>query len=161
MDGHAPVPECDIEQCRMVLSGWRFVQRAVWGRATSDLESGLPFERPEIMARALDGPKRPRFELRRFVDGYAPDRAAGRVPYHARRNPRSRNRDRRAISAAIDWVDADHTGDVLWSARGRLFRLAGPARRGMKLDAAPKLVADLNDMTFEAIEAPRRAMKWP
>ena len=31
----------------------------------------------------------------------------------------------------------------------------------MKLDAAPKLVADLNDMTFAAIEVPRRAMKWP
>jgi hypothetical protein len=31
----------------------------------------------------------------------------------------------------------------------------------MKRDAEPKLVADLNDMTFETIEAPRRAMKWP
>jgi len=31
----------------------------------------------------------------------------------------------------------------------------------MNLDAEPQLVADLNDMTFEAIEAPRRAMKWP
>jgi hypothetical protein len=31
----------------------------------------------------------------------------------------------------------------------------------MYIDAAPKLVADLNDMTFEAIKAPRSAMKWP
>jgi hypothetical protein len=31
----------------------------------------------------------------------------------------------------------------------------------MKLDAEPKLVADLNDMAFEAIEAPRRALTWP
>jgi hypothetical protein len=54
-----------------------------------------------------------------------------------------------------------HKGDVLWSRAGKLFRLAGPARQGMKIDAEPKLVADLNDMTFEAIEAPRRATKWP
>ena len=52
-------------------------------------------------------------------------------------------------------------GDVLWSKGGRLFRLAGPTRQGMTLDAEPKLVADLNDMTFEAIEAPKRAMTWP
>ena len=159
-DGHAPVPECDIEQCRMVLSGWRFVQRAVWGRATSDLETGLPFERPEIMARALDDPKRPRRELRRFVDGYAPSRRQGesriiRAEIHDLENATARDLGR------VDWVDTDHGGDVLWSARGKLFRLAGPARRGMQLDAAPQLVADLNDMTFAAIEAPRRAMKWP
>ena len=60
----------------------------------------------------------------------------------------------------IDWVDVDR-GDVLWSKGGKLFRLAGPTRRGMALDAEPKLVADLNDMTFEAIEAPKKAMRWP
>jgi hypothetical protein len=158
--GHAPVPECDIEQCRMVLSGWRFVQRAVWGRATSDPAKGLPFARPEIMARALDDPRRPRFELRRLVDGYAPDRAQGqsrimRAEIHDRATATARDLGR------VDWVDADHEGDALWSARGRLFRLAGPTRRGMELDAEPKLLADLNDMTFAAVEAPRRAMRWP
>ena len=61
----------------------------------------------------------------------------------------------------VDWVDADRNGDVLWSAGGRLFRLAGPTRQGMAIDAEPKLVADLNDMTFEAIEAPKRALRWP
>jgi hypothetical protein len=154
-DGHAPVPACDIEQCRMVLSGWRFMQRAVWGRATSHRETGLPFERPEIMARALDGRRRPRLELRRFVDGYAPDRAQGES-----RIMRAEIHDLEAATAR-DLGRVDYTGDVLWSVRGKLFRLAGPARRGMNVDAEPKLVADLDDMTFEAIEAPRRAMKWP
>ena len=126
--GNAPVPECDIEQCRMVLSGWRFVQRAVWGRATSPImERGLPFERPEIMARALDRAKSPRFELRRFVDGYAPGRAQGnsrimRAEIHDLTNATDRDLGR------VDWVDVDHAGDVLWSARGKLFRLAGPTR---------------------------------
>jgi hypothetical protein len=140
--------------------GLAFVQRAVWGRATSDLETGLPNERPEIMARALDDPKRPRFELRRFVDGYAPSRRQGesrlmRAEIHDRETATARDLGR------VDWVDADHKGDALWSARGRLFRLAGPTRRGMELDAEPKLVADLNDMTLAAVEAPRRATKWP
>ena len=98
-DGHAPVPECDIEQCRMVLSGWRFVQRAVWGRATSDPEKGLAFERPEIMARALDDPRRPCFALRRFVDGYAPGRQQGESRITARKSTTSKPRPR-AISAA-------------------------------------------------------------
>jgi hypothetical protein len=158
--GHAPVPNCAIEQCRMVLSGWRFVQRAVWGRATSDWETGLAFERPEIMARALDRAKRPRFELRRFHDGYASGRTQGeshilRATIHDLEAARERDLGR------VEWVDADHAGDVLWSARGRLFRLAGPTRGGMDLDAEPKLIADLNDMKFEAIEAPPRALKWP
>lgn len=157
---HTPVAQCDIEQCRMVLSGWRFVQRAIWGRATSDRETGLLFARPEIMARALDDPKRPRFELRRFVDGYAPDRAQGesrimRAGIHDLETATARDLGR------VDWVDADHAGGVLWSARGKLFRLAGPGRRGMNVDAEPKLIADLNGMTFEAIEPPRRARKWP
>ena len=75
--------------------------------------------------------KRPRFELRRFVDGYAPGRAQGdsrimRAEIHDLKPRRHRDLGR------VDWVDADHEGDVLWSARGKLFRLAGPARRGMK-----------------------------
>ena len=56
--GHSPVPACDIEQSRMVLSGWRFVQRYVWHQGQS------AFAEPEIMARPLDHPKQPRFELR-------------------------------------------------------------------------------------------------
>jgi hypothetical protein len=31
----------------------------------------------------------------------------------------------------------------------------------MDIAAEPKLVADLNDMVFEAIGAPRRARAWP
>jgi len=158
--GRAPVPDCEIEQCRMVLSGWRFVQRAVWGRAQSDPEKGHPFERPEIMARALDRAKSPRFELRRLVDGYAPGRAQGtwrimRAGIYDLQNATDRD------LGHLDWVDVDHAGDVLWSARGQLFRLAGPTRRGMDIAAEPKLVADLNDMVFEAIGAPRRARAWP
>ena len=156
---HSPVLDCDIEQARMLLSGWRFVQRAVRWREQDNPAMSYPLARCEIMARPLDDPKKPRFELRRFVDGHGPHRDQSpfrimRAEVHDLENARSRDLGR------IDWADVDR-GDVLWSKGGRLFRLAGPTRRGMPLDAEPKLVADLNDMTFEAIEAPKKATRWP
>ena len=143
----------------MLLSGWRFVQRAVRWREQDNSAMSYPLAKPEIMARPLDDPKKPRFELRRFVDGHGPhpDQSPFRImraEVHDLENARSRDLGR------VDWVDVDR-GDVLWSKGGCLFRLAGPTRQGMALDAEPKLVADLNDMTFEAIEAPKKAMRWP
>jgi hypothetical protein len=156
---HSPVVHCEAERARMLLSGWRFVQRAV-NAPQPDTAMNYPFERPEIMARPLDSAKRPRFELRRFVDGYGPRRDQDpfrimRAEVHDLETATSRDLGR------IDWADADHKGDVLWSKGGKLFRLAGPGRHGMTLDAEPALVADLNDMSFAAIAAPKRAMKWP
>ena len=68
---------------------------------------------------------------------------------------------RTAISAASTGSMPTTRATCCGARRGKLFRLAGPTRHGMKIDAEPKLVADLNDMTFEAIEAPRRATTWP
>ncbi len=138
--GNSPVPACDVEQSRMVLSGWRFVQRYVWHQGASE------FAEPEIMVRPLDHPKQPRFELRRWRLSFD----ALRAEVHDLKTGAQRDLGR------VEWVDADHKGDVLWSAGGKLFRLAGPSRQGMEIDAEPKLVADLNDMTFEPIEAPKK-----
>jgi hypothetical protein len=158
---HSPVPACDVEQTRMVLSGWRFLQRRTAGpRTVRNPDMDYPFGQPEILVRALDDPKRPRFQLRRVHLGYGPVRQQS-----AFSNLRAEVHDLKTGTqhdlGPVEWVDADHRGDVLWSRHGRLFRLAGPTRQGMKLDAEPKLVADLNDMKFEAIEAPKRATKWP
>jgi hypothetical protein len=142
--GNSPVPACDIEQSRMVLSGWRFVQRYVWHQG-QDL-----FAEPEIMTRPLDNPKKPRFELRRWRTSFEIRRAE----VHDLDTGAQRD------LGHVDWVDS-HQGDVLWSAGGKLFRLAGPTRGRMAIHAEPKLVADLNGMTFEAIEAPKRALRWP
>jgi hypothetical protein len=127
----------------MVMAGWRFVQRYVWHQGQS------AFAEPEIMARPLDNPKKPRFELRRWRTSFEIRRA----------EVYDLNTGAQRDLGRVDWVDA-HRGDVLWSAGGRLFRLAGPARQGMDIAAEPKLVADLNAMTFEAIEAPKRALRW-
>lgn len=144
-DRHTPAPGSEVEGARMVLSGWRFVQRHVWQ------DGQFLFAEPEIMVRPLDHPKKPRFELRRWRLSFD----ALRAEVHDLETGAQRDLGR------VGWVDADHSGDVLWSAGGCLYRLPGPARRGMDLGAAPKLVADLNDMTFEAIEAPKRALRWP
>jgi hypothetical protein len=155
------VPACDVEQARMVLSGWRFLQRRVVGqRNKCNVDMDYPFEHPEILARVLDDPKHPRFQLRRIYLGHGPVRRQSafsilRAEIHDLKSAAHHD------LGFVDWVDADHKGDVLWSKAGKLFRLAGPARQGVKIDAEPKLVADLNDMTFEAIEAPRRATTWP
>ena len=59
----------------------------------------------------------------------------------------------------IDWADTDHNGDVLFARGGCLFRLKQPL---ISADAAsPKLVADLNALTFEARTAPGFATGWP
>jgi hypothetical protein len=145
LDRHSTVPESEVEEARMVLSGWRFVQRYVWHYGLSE------FAEPEIMARPLDNPKAPRFELRRFRTSFEIRRAE----VHDLVGGTQRDLGR------VDWVDADPKGDVLWSKGGCLFRLSGPARRAMDIHAEPELVADLNDMTFEAIEAPKKALRWP
>ena len=113
-DGHSPVPDCDIEQSRMVLSGWRFVQRYVWRHGA--------------------------IRVRRARDHGAAARsseaAALRAAPLAHRRSRSVRAEVHDLTAGtqrdlgrVDWVDADHNGDVLWSAGGRLFRLAGPRGR--------------------------------
>jgi hypothetical protein len=57
----------------------------------------------------------------------------------------------------IDWADTDHNGDVLFARDGCLYRLAQPLVSG----AAPKLVADLNVLSFETRAAPGFARGWP
>lgn len=58
----------------------------------------------------------------------------------------------------IEWADIDHNGDVLYAIEGRLYRLS---RDGSKaIFGAAKLVADLNDMKFEAIRAPEKMRRW-
>jgi hypothetical protein len=157
---HSPVQACEVEEVRMVLSGWRVIRRRVVGKHQPNAEMDYPFEQPEIMARALDDSKQPRFELRRVHLGFGPVRRQAsfgvmRAEIHDLKSGTQRD------LGPIEWVDADHKGDVLWSRHGRLFRLAGPTRHRMTLDAEPKLVADLNDMAFETVAAPRRALKWP
>jgi hypothetical protein len=60
----------------------------------------------------------------------------------------------------VDWADLDHNGDVLLAVEGRLLRIN--PRHALAADGrgSERLVADLNAMTFEPIEAPAAARSW-
>ena len=57
----------------------------------------------------------------------------------------------------VDFAELDHNGDALYGADGKLWRLPSPQLAA----STPRMVADLNDMTFEAIESPAAARRWP
>lgn len=59
-----------------------------------------------------------------------------------------------------DWADLDHNGDVLFARDGRLNRLPKHELRGAVSTDAVQLVADLNDMKFEALVPPASALRW-
>jgi hypothetical protein len=61
----------------------------------------------------------------------------------------------------IDWADLDHNGDVLCAIEGRLYRC--PVQSLADREDGPRLtlVADLNELTFEAVAAPDWARRWP
>ena len=96
------------------------------------------FAEPEIMARPLDHPKQPRFELRRWRTSFEILRAE----VHDLMAGTQRDLGR------VDWVDADRNGDVLWSAGGKLFRLAGPvaARHGDRCGAEARRRSQRHDI---------------
>jgi hypothetical protein len=59
----------------------------------------------------------------------------------------------------IDWADVDHNGDVLYAARGCIFRLRNDL---VALDdAQPTMIADLNALEFAGVVAPDWATRWP
>lgn len=55
------------------------------------------------------------------------------------------------------WADWDHNGDLLFSRNGALYRLSW--KTGYDLDET-RLLADFSDQRFEALEAPKSALKW-
>jgi hypothetical protein len=58
-----------------------------------------------------------------------------------------------------DWADWDVNGDLLFSQRGKLFRLAWSKARLGNREAAQEL-ADFSDLSFAAKETPKRAKQW-
>lgn len=58
-----------------------------------------------------------------------------------------------------DWADWDENGDLLFSQRGKLFRLAWSKARSGDGEAAREL-ADFSGLRFAAKEAPKKARQW-
>ena len=56
-----------------------------------------------------------------------------------------------------DWADWDR-GDLVYAREGKLFRVG---KKSLDMRApGPKLIADLNDLAFEAKVAPPPATRW-
>lgn len=62
-----------------------------------------------------------------------------------------------------DWADWDSTGDLLFAARGHLYRLDAHSatRSAVEAAAAARVIADLRSLIFEPIDSPEAAQKWP
>jgi hypothetical protein len=69
------------------------------------------------------------------------------------------NEESRLKLPRIDWADWDSNGDLLFSEKGKLFRLPWSNRREVGCEAAEQ-IADFSALTFTAKEAPKKALSW-
>lgn len=139
---------------RLTRDGWSVALRTEAKEQRFDAPVWVVFDPPYVRSLKLTGggKQRPLF-LRVLTHGY--HEKGGRswvetadVLDHEGNTVRDFGR--------IDWVDADHNGDILLAREGRLERL----RRGDIKAGTPKLVADLHDMAFKPMEAPTWAQTW-
>jgi hypothetical protein len=147
-----------IRLMRMERDGWFFVQdpQERWRSVRAAI--GLVNETPEIMAKPLNTRGGLLFTLQVACHGQF-ERGGRRYVETAQ----ILDADRSVLRdlGRVDWADLDHNGDVLWTWAGKLWRLPRSKRVAGFADTAPLLLADFNDMRFEAIAPPRAATQWP
>jgi hypothetical protein len=150
--------DAPIDQFRLERDGWYFVQppeKERWVR--SDAPQRIVNDAPAIISKPMNTRAGLLYTLR--------------ILYHGRfeRDGRSYVETADIVGpdgsvlrelGRVDWADLDHNGDVLWAWAGKLWRLPKGKRRDGLRDAAPRLLADFNDMRFEAIAPPSAATRW-
>jgi hypothetical protein len=141
-----------IMSIRLVRDGWT-VQRQTWKRGTSK-EISYVFDPPGERTRQLSrGHKKP-FTLRVLLHGL--HEQGGRWNVETADLSDAAGQTVRDFGR-IDWIDADHNGDILLARDGKLERLA---RKHFATSTPPRVIADLNAMTFEPMVAPDWARSW-
>jgi hypothetical protein len=147
-----------IRMTRIERDGWTFVQ---YGQQKKWHEPPAPVRLvntvPEIMVRPMNTPAGLLFTLRVTCHGHF--ERDGRASLETAEIVGPDNGVLRDLGR-IDWADLDHNGDVLWAWVGKLWRLKRTKYVAAFADAEPRLLADFNDMKFEAIKAPPRAQRW-
>ena len=151
-----------IRAIRLQRDGWRFVQNA----APSDWRGrrhrfAFVHRRPEIVMKT-DRERSPRYALRIMEPAVGDRRGRWNVELADIVVPRKLGKaDVIRPLGRVDWADIDDTGDILWAWNGLIHRLKRPSG-GVDgfAQAEPRLVADLNGMTFEAIPTPEKAKRW-
>ena len=152
---------------RMLRDGWIAVAS---GRASPYRWSGpehWTFDEPEVFERPQPRhpPRhkvrsdRPATVLRRELRGIGVKNGPWYREVYALRNAECCVR----TIPQCEWADWDRTGDLLFAARGHLYRLSAHDAASMAADlpAAAKVIACLQSMTFETVDTPAAAKKWP
>lgn len=152
---------------RMSRDGWTVVAQGRPSPYRADAAEHWTFAEPEIYERAQPRHPRPhkspasaspivlRRELRGIGVRNGPWYREQFSLHDAARNVR--------LIEDCEWADWDATGDLLFAARGRLYRLsARDATSGIADPASmAKPIVDLRSLAFETIECPPDGRKWP
>jgi hypothetical protein len=158
---HAGWGEDDpIRAMRLERDGWLFVQ-AAQGVRREDVGApiGATAETPEIVAKPMNTRTELLYTLRVLRHGRFERDGRSNVETAELVGPGPDQSTLRKLGR-IDWTDLDHNGDVLWAWAGKLWRLPRRKRVADFATAAPRLLADFNDMRFEAIAPPASAQRW-
>lgn len=140
-----------VRHLRLTRDGWELTERGVSKDHSISSPVWIEYTTPKVYERRH--PRRTNVRLQQRLLGIKEKNGAWYLFEHdvvddgGHRIPLGRT----------DWADWDHNGDLLFAKDGCLYR-AKLKPKGLVLDG-PELVEDLAPYTFEAVEAPRSALK--
>jgi hypothetical protein len=140
---------------RLLRDGWRLRQHGV--KSEHRTKSGLSwrYEPARIYEKSMSRKKATQF-LQMQLRGVAEKEGSWYTLDYELLNA---NEESRLKLPRIDWADWDSNGDLLFSEKGKLFRLPWSNRREVGCEAAEQ-IADFSALTFTAKEAPKKALSW-
>ncbi len=145
-----------IRSLRMIRDGWASAERSGEPkRHNGAARFWVTFDPPRTMRRPLLKQKK-RTPLFLCLNTHAVFEKQGRWMVETATIENAEGAMARDLGR-VDFAELDHNGDALYGADGKLWRLPAP----QLAESTPRLIADLNDMTFEAIEAPAAARRRP
>jgi hypothetical protein len=138
---------------RLSRDGWRLVQNGSPHERDHAARRWMDFDPPIIWAKG-QGSGRGRWELRSVISGL---NERGGPWYVVRHELAETESGHRIDLGRSDWADWCHSGDLLFSIGGSLFRLS--PTEGARIDDA-HLLKDFSDLSFAECEAPEAARSW-
>ena len=145
-----------IMDIRLARDGWKLIQDGKSSEHGLRHSIWIKIEPPMIYSKR-HARTRGRYELQTHIHGIHERDGPWYIVEHVVHDTKKGT----ALSLGrADWADWCHSGDLLFSNYGRLFRL-GFSRAGVLNElSTAKLLIDLNDRTFKAMEAPAEAKQW-
>jgi hypothetical protein len=146
-----------ILDARLTRDGWRLVQDGKTTRHKMTAPVWIEVDPPQIWSRMNPNQKTSDYELRALTRGIYERNGAWYVMEHVvqRKKP-----TQRISLGKTDWADWCHSGDLLFSREGKIFRLGFDQSGELLPLAEARMVIDLTDKKFEARKAPEVAKVW-